>query len=330
MANYQFSADLVNDVLFRAGEPTDGTSDFENAALQYVNRAYQAIWLGGSELSPEINENWWWLLTEASFKMNPKITTGTVSVTNNSATITFSSAPAASVAGYHFLVTGVTETYKISAHTGGSATATIDLAYVGTTNASASYTLLQVDYNLASDVLRLANPMRLTTANLAGSAYSRPGRKYQVLGLTNRQLEETSPLAEVSEAVPRFFAQMDEDTVRFNSYPASAIRVDYLYLRRPADLTDSTTEEPAIPRQYRRLIADAALMFLFIDKNDDRTALMVQVVQQGIRAMAAENHAKLQVYGERVNGLSPAPIVNIIPHNPESPLSMAKAPAAPR
>ena len=43
MANYTTSADLVTDILFRSNEPTDGTSDFDSIALQYLNRAYQGL-----------------------------------------------------------------------------------------------------------------------------------------------------------------------------------------------------------------------------------------------------------------------------------------------
>ena len=62
MSNLQFSADILDDMLFRAGEPTDGTSEYESKALESLNRAYQALWMGGAELDTTINEDWWWLL----------------------------------------------------------------------------------------------------------------------------------------------------------------------------------------------------------------------------------------------------------------------------
>src|SRR5258708_16843364 len=40
----KFTSEIVDDVLFRCGEPTDGTSDFDVTALNYVKRAYRAIW----------------------------------------------------------------------------------------------------------------------------------------------------------------------------------------------------------------------------------------------------------------------------------------------
>lgn len=304
MSNYQFSADLLADVLFRAGEPTNGTSDFNEVALTYINRAYQALWLGGTEVEPAINENWWWLLKEASIVTNA-IINGSVQVVNGSAAITLSSAPAASVAGRHFTVTGHPETYVIAAHMGGATAATLDSIYLGATDPAAAYNIFQMDYSVAADVLRLATPMRLTQPNSSGTVFSRPGRDYQVQGLSNRELEETYPLAAVTTGIPRFFAQMAEQKVRFDQRTLNRVRIDYTYLQRPADLTTSAAEEPVIPRQYRRLIADIALIFLLVDKNDNRAEALSAVAKAGVRAMALENRMRLQVYGSKLAGLAP-------------------------
>lgn len=320
MANYKFSADLVSDILFRSGEPTDGSSDFQAAALQYLNRAYQALWMGGTEVDPQVNENWWWLLKEGQILTTAKIATGTVSVTNGSASITFSSAPASSVADFQFIVsTGSLETYKILTHTGGSTAATLDTIFLGTTNAAASYTLFQIDYATANDVLRLATPMRLTQSNLSGSSYSRPGRNYQVLGLSNRELEEGFPMSLIVDGIPRFFAQMNEQKVRFDQRTATRVRIDYLYLQRPADLTNSGTEEAVVPVQYRKLLADIALMFLFIDKNDNRANMLSIIAKSGVRGMALENRMRLQVYGSKLAGLAPLPILQVQTEIPREP-----------
>src|SRR5262245_27605140 len=65
VANYRFSSDLLADVLFRAGEfDPDGVSvsGWQAQALVYLNRAYQSLWMGGSEFTQgEVNEDWWWL-----------------------------------------------------------------------------------------------------------------------------------------------------------------------------------------------------------------------------------------------------------------------------
>ena len=95
MSNYQFSADLVNDILTRNGELTDGTSDFDARALELLNRAYQALWMGGTEIDPTINEEWHWLKADPplTLLLLPVVNSGTVSVTNNNTSITFSTGP---------------------------------------------------------------------------------------------------------------------------------------------------------------------------------------------------------------------------------------------
>lgn len=58
------------------------------------------------------------------------ITTGTLTTTANSGTITFSSAPAASVTGYYVQSASSKDWYRITAHTGGQTTATISPAAI--------------------------------------------------------------------------------------------------------------------------------------------------------------------------------------------------------
>src|SRR3989304_5879373 len=92
MSNYTHSQDLVTDILFRNGEPTDGTSDFDSVALQYLNRGYQIVWTGGAELDPSLNEKWLWLRKNPPgvLTLEPRIVNGTVRVTKGSTAITFS------------------------------------------------------------------------------------------------------------------------------------------------------------------------------------------------------------------------------------------------
>jgi hypothetical protein len=297
MANYQFSADLIDDALFRAGEPTDGTSDYEAAALSYLNRAYQAVWKGGAEIEPQISEIWWWLLTEGTLMLDTQVTTGTVSVTANSAAITFSGTLTPSVATYWFRV-GTGTVFKIATHTAGSASATLDQAYNGATNGTAAYALYKTDYALASDLLHLASPMRLTETNGVNNQYVEPGREFQIVGLIPRHMQSVFPLANAVAGVPFFFSHIAERTVRFNRYAGtSKIRIDYLYAQRPAALTNSVSEEPVVPLQHRKILADIVTFWLLLDKNDDRAPDALTMAKQGLAGMALENQSRLLVYG---------------------------------
>lgn len=293
MSNYQYTSDLKADVLFRAGEPTDGTSDYDTVALLYLNRAYQAIWQGGQEYAPDINEDWLWLHKTGILTLVPPVTSGTVTATKNSQTITFSTAPAnpggsaISVAGWYLRVTGHADVFKISAHTSGQTSATLDSVYTGET-VTTSYTCFDIEYDLASDVLRLESPM---TTRISGSAFPyRPG-KIDVVGFT--ALREQWPLEHAVAGVPSMAAQIAEQTVRFNTYPSSYLRIEYDYLRIPSALANTSQEEPLVPLKDRRILADAALSLVFVDKNDNRADGLMIAVANHLRAMANENRARL-------------------------------------
>lgn len=290
MANLQYSSDIINDALFRAGEPTDGTSDFDSVALIYLNRAYRAMWMGGTEFDPTLHEDWWWLHTEASLILNPSITTGTVSVTNNDTAITFSSAPAASVAGYHFKTNAHADVFKISAHTAGNTAATLDSVYTGDTAGTANYRLMQLEYSLASDCLKVISPMRVYQDS-----------RYDVTGQDLREMEREWPLNLIEAGAPERFGMVNETTVRFNRYGSSEgdlIRVDYDYMRRPDALTDSGSEEPLVPLTYRHVLADMTLYFLMMDKDDTRAAPIGLQAKSGLKAMSNENRSRWAYMGE--------------------------------
>lgn len=290
MSNYRYSSDLVDDALFRSGELTDGSSDFEAAALRYLNRAYQGISMGGSELSPDVQEDWWWLRKSPPgvLTLQPIITTGTVAVTNNSTTATFSSAPG-SVAGWFLKVEGHQDVFRISSIV--TTAAVLDAVYTGTTAGTATFQLMKLEYALASDVLRITAPMR---------AY-RADRQYEIRGVDMSALDRDWPIALVESGIPDLYAMAGETTVRVNRCGGTSstdlIRVEYDYLYRPDDLTDSATEEPVVPRQWRKVLSDWATFWLLMDKNDDRADGVGLLARNTLKAMAMENRHRMGAIG---------------------------------
>jgi hypothetical protein len=308
MAHYTTSADLLDSVLFRAGEPMDSTSDFYTVALIYLNRAYQAIWSGASELDQNVdNQTWWWLRksTPGILTLLPVIETGTVLVTNNSTSITFSSAPATSVAGYHFKVNTHADVFRISAHTAAAAGATLDGVYTGTTAAAASYRLMKLEYDLASDAMAPISPFR---------AYQDSIDEIEIMDL--KELERSWSLSTFEAGVPKAFAivgerlsSTDAMTIRFShggglDGTTDLIRVDYDYFFMPTDLADDTAE-PLIPRQYRKILADFALGWLLTDKEDNRAAAAFGAAREGLRAMQRENRRRWTKAGRSMGRIFP-------------------------
>lgn len=302
MANYQFSADLVDDILFRGGEGTDGASDYEAKALQYLNRAYRVLCHGGGEFDPELHEDWWWLKKDPPGVMNlpVAIAAGDVSVTNDSVNITFSSAPASSVAGWHFKVQGHPDVFRIATHTGGVGAATLDAAYTGETAAAAAYKLMKLEHALAADVLKVVAPMRVQAE-----------QRGEIDGVELSALERDWPLSRVEQGVPEQFAMLGEQKVRFNRYgfetTGKLIRVEYDYLRMPDALTNSGSEEPAVPLFYRHVLCDMALFYLYTDKNDDRAGGAAEHAGRTLNAMAQENRKRMIGYSRTMGKIFPRP-----------------------
>ena len=302
MANLQLTNDLITDALFRSGEPTDGTSDFQSRVLPYINRGYQIIWNGGSELDPQVNETWWWLLatTPGTITLEPKSDAGNAVVTNNSQTIEFTTGPTGSRAGWFFRTDDNPDIFRISSHVAGATTATLDSVYTGDTATAAGYKIFKAQYNLATDVLHLISPMRVYRDN-----------RREIGGSELSSLERDFPLSNIQGGVPRRFAHTGEQEVRFSHYGLATagdrIRVDYDYMIKPALLTTGGTDAPVIPTQYRYILGDYVAFRLLMDKDDSKAEAVGLEARQGIRAMAIENRRRLALFDRQVGHIAPRP-----------------------
>jgi len=322
LANYTTAADLLDDILWRAGELTtagDRTSDMATQALTYLNRVYQALCLGGGELLPDMYEDWWWLwkTPPGVLTLVPAFTTGTVSVTNNSTSGSFSAAPVdggsnqISVEDWFIRVKGNLpgngDVFRISSHTLGDTAFTLDSVFTGATSTAAGFDCFKLEYALpASDILRLISPLR---------QYRTKDPQYDIELIDAMAMDASYPLASVEGGAPTRAAIVNIDssnthTLRFNRYGGTEttdyMRVEYDYLYAPSALTDSALSIPAVPHFYRRVLSDWAVYFLLTDKNDDRAVAAGQAAKAGLRAMQLENKKRLGTAGRfRMGHLAP-------------------------
>jgi hypothetical protein len=84
-------------------------------------------------------KRWTWLQGTTVAEFKPFLANGTVAVTPDSTTVTFSVAPSTSKAGYFFKTDDFNEIYIIQSHTGGATTATLSSPYTGTLKSAATY-----------------------------------------------------------------------------------------------------------------------------------------------------------------------------------------------
>lgn len=289
MANLQYSSEILDYMLQRAGETTTGNSKFEARALIFLNRAYRSLADGGLEFDNRKIRDWWWLYTQSNIILQPAYTTGTVSVTQNSTGITLSATVATSRAGWYFKVDGWPDVFKVSAHTAGTAAMTLDSVYTGDTNATATYKLFDVEYDLPADFARLYAPLR-----------AHQGGPHEVYSLSLREFNEQFPISQIQTGIPDRFTFMDSNTLRFNRYIAADddyVRLDVPYMATVTDLTDSGSEEPLVPARYRHVLADLGTYFLMFDKEDPKTEGMLAQAKSGLKAMQNEQDARVARMG---------------------------------
>lgn len=308
MANLTTSGDLVDEILFLNGEPTDGTSDFNERALIYLNKAYQVLGVsGGGEFVTNASFSaWWWMRATSPgiITLIPAIITGTVSVTNNNTAITFSSAPTPDTDNYFFKVDNHADVFRISAHNAGAAGATLDSIYTGTTNTTAGYRLFQLRYDLPADCLAVIAPMR---------SYQRGER--EVDGMEIDQMDREWPLNTVTQGLPRAFAVIQSVsglmTVQFSHYGGDGsdqtdfMRLDFEYLTTLTDLTDSASNFPLVPREYRHILSDMGAYYLALAKDDSRAGAHATAASNGISRMIKENIRRWSAFSRREGKILP-------------------------
>lgn len=282
MANFTTAADIIDDALFRAHEPTDGSSDLDAQALVYLNRTHRALCMGGGELVPGLQEDWWWLRGEGTLVLDTVLTTGTANVTNNNSAVVIAAITTASAyVGWHLKIDGHPDVFKITA--GASDDFTLDSVYTGDTDTAADYKLMHTDYDLATTAVKLISPM-----------HAHQGRQYMVYQTTLDRLHMEFPFPEAG--VPEKFAPLDENTVRFSNYGETAsgdlIRLQYSYVSLATDLTNATTVAPLVPLMWRHVLADWVYYFLAQDKDEARADSAGAQARAGVIAMQKENRAR--------------------------------------
>jgi len=307
MANYQYTSDLLADVLFRSGGIASG-DEFETVALQYLNRAYFDICSGSSVVAPQVREDWLWLRSAQPgiLRLFPTLNV-TVSLTTLETAGTFSAAPTYSVAGDFLQIDSESEVYTIATHTASNANFTIRDGYLGTTGTK-SGKVFRLDYALAADVLRVIQPLRSFSmaALTPGAGY---GGDFRIHLIDSTIMDEQWPLSRTRSVMPEYFTYTANRTIRFNAASAPAgeayRHVEYDYLVMPAVLTNAQNEEPLVPRHRRYIIADIALALLFSDKNDSRRGELAVIAQNGLHALQLEERRRNRTNSSRAGRIYP-------------------------
>lgn len=225
--------------------------------------------------------NFWWARSLVELQTTAKRIVGTVNVTNNSASIVFSSAPATSVVGYQIKFAGFQEVYTIATHTAAATAATISVPFLGPTDTVATYVLWKDYVDLPTDCNE--------TVMISHQFLKQP---IMAKGL----LEFKRMVAQCpdKEGVPLVYTTDDYSAngkrkLRF--WPAvrtTAVTLDIDYMM-DLPLLDLDGDEPAMPHKERISLFYYALSQAWArERNDEQSVKYMQLYEARVAAMISK------------------------------------------
>lgn len=232
----------------------DQTPD-DNATMKeklkaWVNARYKVL---------AAKESWNWLVKDSIIQTVPDITTGTVTATTDSTTITFTSGPTNSVEDYFIQFSDSGDWYEIDTHTAASTTAELTTTFLGTTSSTLTYVLRKAYYLLPADTGKILNVSQHRVWNTS--------LKY----VPARILDQFLGYRQQSNR-PRFYSIIginDDRQYKMEVFPVPDVRMN-LNVRRYQVITDMVTdnEVPVIPEAYHEILVWDVLStygFTFLD-----------------------------------------------------------------
>jgi hypothetical protein len=263
--------------------------DSDDTADARIERDINMIYI--NEVAPL--KNWKWLRKNVRLVQDPYFSTGTATVTPDSATVTLSNAPTTSKTGYFFATDGFDEVYYVSAHTASSTTVTLSSAFKGVYSTTATFKIWK-------DWVTLPTNCR-ETFEVAHGFHSVP---MEGVGLQEfRRIFQASPRAADR---PYYYTTddfVDPDTTgdgetESNRYrilrihPAQNTNSTTLYVDYIQDVTalDVDADEPLMPINDRIvLFYGAASLAWTRERNPEEAARCWQLFQNKLAQMAGRN-----------------------------------------
>lgn len=286
-------SDLYTDLSNRV-RITTGVTATATIAKRYINTALIDLHIGYAERLP-------WCERRANLITQPTYSTGTLTATKGSTTITgsgtaWNTANDFSItnmrAGGKLVINGGSEVYEISA-VASDTSATLTSKFTQTTVSGASYLYFEDEYALASDFLRpidlrqFSTPMNIELISRTDfrKFFPRnnvPGRPYCATILDLAFSGNTTPVRKVLFAKPPDIAYTIPYTYATSSLAVSSAGAAQTSLSADAD-------EPIVPLRYRHLIVLHALKEWYRDqKDDDRFVAVTQAFEQGLARMVGD------------------------------------------
>ena len=269
-------SDLYGDLTNRI-RAQSGSSGPIDVMKRYINMALQDIHIGAKERMP-------WAERQSVLVTQPNYTTGTVSISQGSATLTGTSTAwntnnAWSVKNARkygkMVLDGGLENYEVSA-VGSDTSITLASQFTQATLTDATYEYFEDEYDLAADFLR---PVDFRFFDLNRSMTIMPRNEFRASYV--RQQTPGKPTAVTLIDRPPSGNVTPVRRVLFNRPTDAAYTIPYSYVTRYLVVTSagvaqeefsSDTDEPIIPLPYRHIIVAKALYWAYRDRRNDTRA----------------------------------------------------------
>jgi hypothetical protein len=235
----------------------------------------------GAEFMPGMPTEWWWMREQGHIIAQPVYDEGSAALVNGSDIGVLSPAPAAAMVDRFFLPQGGRGVYRVIEHNPGDASFRMDSPYAGDDSAAVTFRLVQSDYALPANCIKILDPM---------ITHNDSGRK--IYGISMNDMTSSYPPSNMTLGTPERYAPVSESVVRFSHYTNRTERYDFFYLAEPPDLEDTPASVPLVPLNYRHTLADMACFFVLTDKEEERAVGIGVQAKAGIAAMITENKAR--------------------------------------
>jgi len=218
-------------------------------------------WLNLSYQNIVGNYNWSWLKDYTTVTLKIDYTSGTVSVGIGGSTLTFDAVISESQTGRFIQFTTSRAWYKITAHTAGTATATIDPVYAESTAITdGAFTIRSIYYSLPSTVEHVIGA-RQTTFPLALEVMDRT--RY------NEFVWWSNLVGATRAVIPSGLDSSGNWQFTPYPFPNQPYILEFYYLKRISDITGDTAS-PIFPRRFESIWVEGALCYGYRFLDDTR------------------------------------------------------------
>ncbi len=287
-------SDLYTDLMNRVRVNTSETATVTQAK-RYINIALQDMHIGFGEKFP-------WAERRAVLRTHPEYTTGTVTATKGSNSLT-GSGTAWNTAndfgennarvGGKMIIDSSPEVYEVTA-VGSDVTATLNVPWIDTTASSLSYKYFEDEYSLASDFLR---PFDLQSFDVNSEIRLIGRREFRFMFPRNK----ITGRPRIATLVDRAFSGNTTPVrkIRFHKPPNDTYLFEYAYITSNLAVSSSGTtasnlvndnDEPIVPLQYRHAIVFHSLYHWYRDKKNDTRSVEAKAEYVDVVTRIVNNH----------------------------------------